>query len=440
MPDIRKLETADLRDYCERARTQYAAFRALGLNLNLGRGKPSNEQLDLSKRLLDLPGETDYLAADGSDCRNYGGLQGLPEARALFIELVGAPIDRIVAAGSSSLALMHDAIAWALLHGVPGGSGPWSAGPVTFVCPVPGYDRHFTICDGFGIRMVPVRLTGHGPDMEEVERLVASDPTIKGMWCMPKYSNPTGDIYSEQTVDRLAAMRAAAPDFRLFWDNAYGAHHLTPTRHAIANMLDACVRHGHPDRAIVFASTSKMTFASAGLAVLASSAANVKWWLQHLERRTIGPDKLNQLRHVRLLRDAAGIDRHMEAHARILAPKFQEVQNTFAALLGGTGAATWTEPSGGYFVSLDVLDGCARRVIDLAKAAGIAVVPAGSTFPRGHDPDDRNIRIAPSYPVLEEVGQAAKGLALSVLLATSEALLAQRGAADAERPMASVTG
>ena len=277
--------------------------------------------------------------------------------------------------------------------------------------------------------MVPVRLTGHGPDMDQAERLVASDPTIKGMWCMPKYSNPTGDIYSDETVDRLAAMRAAAPDFRIFWDNAYGAHHLTPTRHAIANMLDACARHGHPDRALVFASTSKMTFASAGLAVLGSSAANVRWWLQHLERRTIGPDKLNQLRQVRLLRDPAGIDRHMEAHTRILAPKFQEVQNTFAALLGGTGVATWTEPAGGYFVSLDVLDGCARRVIDLAKAAGIAVVPAGSTFPGGRDPNDRNIRIAPSFPTLDEVSQAARGLALSVLLAVSEALVSQRAAA-----------
>ena len=428
MPDIRKLETADLRNYCEQARARHAAFQGLGLTLNLGRGKPSNEQLELSKRLLDLPGADDYLAADGGDCRNYGNLQGLAEARALFVDLLGAPVDRIVAAGNSSLALMHDAIAWALLQGVPGGTGPWSAGgPVTFLCPVPGYDRHFTICDGFGIRMVPVRLTGHGPDMDEVERLAAQDPTIKGIWCMPKYSNPTGEIYSAETVERLAAMRTAAPDFRLFWDNAYGAHHLTPTRHAISNVLEVCVRHGHSDRAFVFASTSKMTYAGAGVAAFGSSAANVRWWLQQLERRTIGPDKLNQLRQVRLLRDEAGIAAHMEAHARILAPKFQEVTRTFASLLGGTGVATWTEPAGGYFVSLDVLDGCARRVIDLAKAAGIAVVPAGSTFPNGHDPNDRNIRIAPSYPTLEEVSQASKGLAVSVLLAASEALLGQRG-------------
>jgi aspartate/methionine/tyrosine aminotransferase len=429
MPDIKTLATGDLRDFCQRARAEYDAFRALRLNLNLGRGKPSNEQLDLSKGLLDLPGGADYLAADGTDCRNYGSLPGLAEARALFVDLLGAPVERIVAAGNSSLAVMHDAIAWALLHGVPGGSGPWSRGQVSFLCPVPGYDRHFTICAGFGIRMLPVRLTGSGPDMDVVERLAATDSTVKGMWCMPKYSNPTGEVYSDETVERLAAMKASS-DFRLFWDNAYGVHHLTPTRHAITNVLDACARQGHADRALVFASTSKITFAGAGLAAFGSSEANVRWWLQHLERRTIGPDKLNQLRHVRLLRDAAGLAAHMDAHTRILAPKFLEVQQTFAALLGGTGVAAWTEPAGGYFISLDVLDGCARRVIDLAKAAGIAVVPAGSTFPNGNDPDDRNIRIAPSFPTLDEVSQASKGLAVSVLLATSEALLQQREAAE----------
>jgi DNA-binding transcriptional MocR family regulator len=378
--------------------------------------------------LLTLVGPDDYLAADGSDCRNYGSLQGLPEARALFSTLLGAPVDRIVAAGNSSLALMHDAIAWALLHGVPGGSASWSAGgPVTFLCPVPGYDRHFAICEGLGIRMVPVRLTGRGPDMDAVERLVAADPSVKGMWCMPKYSNPTGEIYSSDTIERLAAMHAAAADFRLLWDNAYGAHHLTTTRHVIANVLEACARHGHPDRALVFASTSKMTFAGAGVAAFGSSEANVRWWLRMLERRTIGPDKVNQLRHARLLRDEAGLAAHMDAHARILAPKFRAVEQIFAALLGGSGVARWTEPEGGYFISLDVLDGCAARVIALATAAGIAVVPVGSTFPYGHDPGDCNIRIAPSYPTLDDVSQAATGMAWSVLVATSEAILHERG-------------
>jgi DNA-binding transcriptional MocR family regulator len=278
--------------------------------------------------------------------------------------------------------------------------------------------------------MVPVRLTGRGPDMDEVERIAAADPSVKGIWCMPKYSNPTGEIYSDDTIERLAAMRTASADFRLFWDNAYGVHHLTGTRHAIANVLDACERHGHKDRALVFASTSKITFAGSGVAAFGSSAANVRWWLDHLERRTIGPDKLNQLRHVRLLRDEAGLAAHMEAHAKILAPKFQQVQETFDALLGGKGVATWTRPDGGYFISLDVRDGCARRVIDLAKAAGIAVVPPGSTFPNGYDPDDRNIRIAPSFPTLEEVSQASNGLALSVLVATCERALNERGILD----------
>jgi DNA-binding transcriptional MocR family regulator len=428
MTDIRNLGTADLHDYYQQACRRYADFQALGLSLNLARGKPSSEQLDLSNGLLTLAGPDDYLAADGSDCRNYGSLQGLPEARALFSSLLGAPVDRIVAAGNSSLALMHDAVAWALLHGVAGGSAPWSAGaPVTFLCPVPGYDRHFAICEGFGIRMVPVRLTGRGPDMDAVERLVAADPSVKGIWCTPKYSNPTGEIYAPDTIERLAAMPAAATDFRLFWDNAYGAHHLTATPHAIANVLEACARHGNPDRAFVFASTSKMTFAGAGVAAFGSSEANVRWWLQLLERRTIGPDKVNQLRHARLFRDEAGLAAHMEAHTRILAPKFRAVQKVFAALLDGTGVARWTEPEGGYFISLDVLDGSAARVIALAKAAGIAVVPGGSTFPHGRDPDDRNIRIAPSYSTLDEVSQAATGMAWSVLVATSETIMRARG-------------
>jgi DNA-binding transcriptional MocR family regulator len=435
---IHDLSAADLRGFHQQARERYDAFKALGLSLNLSRGKPSNEQLELAKALLTLPGERDYTAADGSDCRNYGGLMGLVEARALFLDLTGAPVERIVAADNSSLALMHDAMLWALVHGVPGGSAPWSArAPVTFLCPVPGYDRHFTICEGLGVRMVPVSLTGQGPDMDQVEQLVASDPTVVGMWCMPKYSNPSGDIYAPEVVERLAAMRTAAVDFRLFWDNAYGVHHLTPTHHAIANVLEACERHGHPDRAFVFASTSKMTYAGAGVAVFASSAANVTWWLQHLERRTIGPDKLNQLRHARLLRDEAGIAAHMTAHARILAPKFQAVTRTFTSMLGGMGVATWTEPEGGYFVSLDVLDGCARRVVELARAAGIAVVPAGSTFPYGKDPRDRNIRIAPSFPSLDEVSQAATGLAVSVLLAASEAVIAGR---DEAKPAAAAKG
>jgi DNA-binding transcriptional MocR family regulator len=426
--EFRSSSTADLRAVHARLLEDYQAFRDRGLTLNLGRGKPSEEQLDLSNALLALPGESGYRAGDGTDCRNYGGLQGLPEARTLFAPMLGAPPDRVVVGGNASLTLMHDAVAWALSHGVPGGAGPWSAeGPITFLCPVPGYDRHFTICEGFGIRMVAVPLTGHGPDPAMVARLAGEDASVKGMWCVPKYSNPTGEIYADDVVEQLAAMKTAAPDFRLFWDNAYGVHHLSANRHEIANVLNLTARHGHPDRAFVFASTSKITFAGAGIALFGSSAANVKWLLGHLERSTIGPDKINQLRHVRFLRDAAGLETHMAAHARILAPKFDAVQAQFAARLGGSGVATWTCPEGGYFISLDVAPGCAKRTIALAKSAGIVVVPAGSTFPHRHDPEDRNIRVAPSYPTLSEVTQAAEGLALSALVATSEQILASRG-------------
>jgi DNA-binding transcriptional MocR family regulator len=430
--DLRTGSTTDVRAAHERAHAEYTAFCARGLTLNLGRGKPSEAQLDLSNALLSLPGEGDFRAADGTDCRNYGGLQGLPELRTLVEPLLGAPAERIVAAGNASLTLMHDTVRLALRHGVPGGDGPWSEeDDVTFLCPVPGYDRHFTICEGFGIRMVAVPLTGQGPDVAVVEQLAGRDPSVKGMWCVPKYSNPTGEVYASDVIERLAAMNTAAPDFRLFWDNAYGVHHLTATRHEIANVLELAARHDHPDRAFVFASTSKITFAGAGVAFFASSAANVKWLLGHMERSTIGPDKLNQLRHVRLLKSADGMAAHMEAHARLLAPKFRAVQETFAARLAGSGVATWTEPAGGYFISLDVLPGCARRSVALAKDAGIVVVPAGSTYPHGRDPEDRNIRIAPSYPTLGEVTQAAEGLALSVLVATTESILAERGEAVA---------
>lgn len=438
MPAFQTMKTADLRSYHDRVRERYVAFRSQGHQLNLGRGKPSAQQLDLSNALLSL-GVDSYRAEDNTDCRNYGGLQGLSEARVLFSGMVGAPASQIVAADNSSLALMHDTVTWAMLHGVVGSTTGWAAvRPATFLCPVPGYDRHFSICDGLGIRMITVPLTGHGPDMDAVERLVAQDPSIKGIWCVPKYSNPTGEIYSGDVVERLAAMPTAAPDFRLFWDNAYSVHHLTGTHHEIANVLECCQQHGHDDRAFVFASTSKMTFAGAGVALFASSPANVRWLLGHMERRTIGPDKLNQLRHVRMLRDQAGIVAHMGAHARILAPKFTQVQTIFRELLADTGIASWTSPEGGYFVSLDVLAGCARRVVELAKTAGVVVVPAGSTYPGGNDPDDRNIRIAPSFPTLDEVAKAAEGMALAVLLAGSEAILTQRGeptpAVDAAAP------
>jgi DNA-binding transcriptional MocR family regulator len=318
-------------------------------------------------------------------------------------------------------------VVYALLTGARDGAAPWrdQRHPIRFLCPSPGYDRHFQICEQYGIEMIPVPLTGVGPDMSEVERL-AADPSVKGMWCVPKYSNPTAETYSSETVARLARM-GAADDFRLFWDNAYAVHDLTGTSDPLDNVLEACAAAGNPDRALVFASTSKITFAQAGLGMLATSAANMRWFASRQSTRTIGPDKLNQMRHVRVLRDHAGILAHMEKQRRLLEPKFAAVQEVFETRLGGTGVAQWTRPRGGYFVSLDVLDACALRVVALAKAAGIEMVPAGRTFPYGRDPRDRNIRIAPSFPPADEVRAAADALATCVLLATTERLLADRG-------------
>ena len=405
---------------------RHAEVKARGLALDLTRGKPAAEQLDLSNALLDLPGWGNHLAADGADCRNYfGDLAGLPEARALFAPMLGVPPEQVLVGDNSSLALMHDAIVFAMLHGVPNGEGPWGGAPIAFLCPAPGYDRHFAICEGLGIRMIPVALTGAGPDMDAVERLVAADASIKAIWCVPQYSNPTGEIYSEETVERLAAMTTAAADFRILWDNAYAVHHLTEMRHRVANLLEACARHGTPERALMFASTSKITFAGAGLSLLAASSANLAWFTRHLARRTIGPDKLNQLRHVRLLQDPAGLEALMDRHRRILAPKFRAVDETLTRLLDGARVARWTKPAGGYFVSLDVDVGSAKRVVALAAEAGIAVVPAGRTFPYGDDPNDANIRLAPSFPSAGEVARAAEGIALAVLIAAAEALLRQ---------------
>lgn len=416
-----------LRALHARTIAEYEAVRARGLRLDMTRGKPSPEQLDLASGMLALPGNRDHLTETGEDARNYGGLQGLPEARLLLSGMLGAPPDRIVLGNNSSLALMHDAIAWAMLRGVPGSERPWAREEVpTFLCPVPGYDRHFQICEAFGIRMVPVPLTGRGPEMGDVEALVA-DPAVKGMWCVPLYANPSGETYDEDTVRRLAAMATGAPDFRLFWDNAYAVHHLTDRRPALSNILEACEAAGHPDRALVFASTSKVTLAGAGLAGLAASAANVRWYMGAATVRTIGPDKLNQLRHVRFLRDADGIARHMERHRALLAPKFGAVLRALETRLDGTGAATWSRPDGGYFIRVDVRDGTASRAVALAAAAGIVLTPAGATWPYGRDPHDRTLRLAPSFPSLAEVELASDAIATCMLLAAIEAESGARG-------------
>ncbi|MGD0931460.1 MAG: aminotransferase class I/II-fold pyridoxal phosphate-dependent enzyme [Candidatus Korobacteraceae bacterium] len=421
MTDVAQFRSPNILASNSQLQESYAAFKGKGMRLNLTRGKPSPEQMGLSSELLTLPGATDYVAEDGTDCRNYFGLQGIPEARRLFSGILGAPLEQVVVGNNSSLALMHDAVVYSLLKGTCDSSGPWSQpGEVAFLCPVPGYDRHFRICEDYGIRMISVPLNDDGPDMDEVERLVAQDASIKGMWCVPKYSNPTGTVYSDAVIERLAAMPAAAPDFRIYWDNAYSVHHLTSERIEIANILELSARHGHPNRAFVFASTSKITLAGAGLALFASSAENVKWLLARFVPRTIGPDKVNQLRHVRFLKDEAGIHRLMDKHRALLAPKFQNVLDVFDEKLSGVPGVTWNRPKGGYFIALDVPQGCARRVVALAKDAGVELTPAGAVYPYGKDPDDRTLRIAPTFPALSEVGLAAEGVALCVLLAAAE--------------------
>jgi DNA-binding transcriptional MocR family regulator len=400
--------------------TTYDEFKQLAMRLDMSRGKPSPEQLDLSRALLDEAGTAGFMSRDGIDCRNYGHLPGLPEARELGAQLLDVDPAQVVAAGNSSLELMHDALAFAMLYGMPG-DAPWSKqGEVAFLCPVPGYDRHFAICEALGIRMIPVPTTQDGPDMDVVEAHVKSDASIKGIWCMPLYSNPSGAIWSRETIERLAAMPAAASDFRLFWDDAYRFHHLTDTLHTTPNIIELCERAGHADRALVFASLSKVTVAGGGIAFLASSARNIGWWQKHMGVRTIGPDKLNQLRHVRYLRDRAGLERLMAQHRALLRPKFDAVVAAFEALLADVPDVSWNRPEGGYFISLYVPKGYAKRTVALAAEAGLVLTPAGAAYPYGRDEEDRHLRIAPTFPSLDEVKLAARGIALSLLRALEE--------------------
>ncbi|HYD50514.1 MAG TPA: aminotransferase class I/II-fold pyridoxal phosphate-dependent enzyme [Terriglobales bacterium] len=412
MQALGAMDRIQLQQLADDLSRRYAEFQARRLNLDMTRGKPCAEQLALSNGLLEI---ADYRAADGTDCRNYGGLEGLPEARALFAELLEADVEEVLVGGNSSLAMMHDTIVQALLRPLPGASEPWrGTAPVRFLCPSPGYDRHFAICQYLGIEMIPVAINEEGPDMGEVERLAGGDSSIKGIWCVPKYSNPTGVTFADSVVERLATMPTAAADFRVFWDNAYAVHHLTGAPDRLANLMAACKRAGNDDRVFVFVSTSKISFAGAGVAAMASSAANLRWLKQGLSLQTIGPDKLNQLRHVRFFKDGEGIAAQMRRHAEILKPKFDRVEQVLAAELGERGSARWTKPRGGYFVSLDTCDGCAGEVVAMAAAAGVKLTAAGATFPGGKDPRDRNIRIAPSMPSLSEIGVAMELLAICV--------------------------
>lgn len=422
---LEQMNQAQLQEQQTKLQKEFDRYKQMGLSLNMARGKPSPAQLDLSAPLFDILSYDDYKAADGTDVRNYGVMDGLPEAKQIFADFLGMEPANIIIGGSASLNLMWDVATRAMLKGVLPDYTPWcKLDAVKFLCPAPGYDRHFTICQTLGIEMIPVPMLDDGPDMDVVENLVATDASIKGIWCVPMYSNPEGVTYSDTVVRRLAAMPTAAVDFRIFWDNAYGVHHLDIEDHdQLLNIYEACQAAGNPDRAYIFASTSKITFAGAGISAMAASPVNIAYQKKLLNAQTISYDKVNQLRHVRFLKNFDGLMALMAEHAKIMKPKFDLVHQMLERELGGLGCATWKHPKGGYFVSVDVMDGCAKRVVALCKEAGVVLTGAGATFPYGKDPRDRNIRLAPSYPGLDELEKSMELFCLAVKLAAVEKLL-----------------
>lgn len=406
---------------------QFADVKAQGLSLDMSRGKPGADQLDISMGMMDvLNGNTDLKCETGVDCRNYGVIDGIPEAKRLLGEMSEVDPDRIIIYGNSSLNVMFDTIARCMLKGVLGGT-PWmKLDKVKFLCPVPGYDRHFKITEYFGIEMINIPMSPEGPDMDMVEKLVSEDEAVKGIWCVPKYSNPQGYTYSEETVKRFARLKPAAKDFRIFWDNAYSIHHLyDDNQDFLLEILDECAKAGNPDMVYKFTSTSKVSFPGSGIAAVATSKANLEDFRKYMTIQTIGHDKLNQLRHVRFFKDLNGLKEHMRRHADLIRPKFELVLDTLDRELSGLGVGEWTKPHGGYFVSFDSMEGCAKAIVAKAKEAGVVMTGAGATFPYGKDPKDSNIRIAPTYPSLEELGKAAEVFVLCVKLASVEKLLEQ---------------
>jgi DNA-binding transcriptional MocR family regulator len=422
---FQSLSLDELRSRHDQHRRDYADLQAKKLSLDLTRGKPSAEQLDLSNGLLALPGDHNFRDDEGTDTRNYGGQHGLPGLRAIFGELLGISVPNLIAGNNASLEFMHDVVVFSMLHGTVDSPRPWvRESTVKFLCPSPGYDRHFGITESLGIEMITVPMREDGPDVDLIEELVAADPAIKGMWCVPVFGNPTGVTYSWEVVRRLVQMNTAATDFRLFWDNAYAVHTLTRQFPKQVDVLGLAATAGHPNRPYVFTSTSKITFAGAGVSFFGGSLGNIAWYLQHSGKKSIGPDKVNQLRHLRFLKDADGVRAHMLRHQQVLAPRFALALEILERRLGESKIASWTDPQGGYFISLDVLPGTARRTVALAKDAGIAVTEAGASFPYRRDPEDTNIRIAPSFPSLPDLGEAIDGLASCALLAATEKLLA----------------
>lgn len=427
MTSVKELSREKLTELQSALWNVYKQEQAKGLHLNMSRGKPAPDQLDLSMDLLRLPDSCTL--EDGTDARNYGVLQGIPECRRLFGKLLGIPADQIIMGGNASLNLMFDTVAFLFLFGTLG-NRPWAdyrseGRPVKFLCPVPGYDRHFRMCEEFGIQMIPVPLLENGPDMNRVQDLVKNDEQIKGIWCVPLHSNPQGVCYSDDVVDTLASMETAADDFRIFWDNAYGIHHIYEEVQ-LKDILAACEKAGHPNRCYYFFSTSKITFPGAGVSLIASSPDNVKELLGHMSAQTISHDKLNQLRHVQFFGTPEKIHIHMQKLADLLRPKFDIVLQKLEEGIGPySSIASWSRPKGGYFLSLDVSDGCAKRTVELAGQAGVTLTAAGASYPYGKDPKDSNIRIAPSFPPIDELEKAAQVFVVCVKLASVEKILAE---------------
>ncbi|HIR02451.1 MAG: aminotransferase class I/II-fold pyridoxal phosphate-dependent enzyme [Acutalibacteraceae bacterium] len=405
---------------------EYNTYQQRNLKLDMSRGKPGNEQLEISQPMLDIvSSSSDCKTRDGLDCRNYGLLDGLPSIKELFSVMLEVDPENIMVGGNSSLNMMFDTIACMMTTGI-GGCTPWcKLERVKFLCPVPGYDRHFGITEYFGIEMIPVPMTDKGPDMDLVEKLVSSDDAIKGIWCVPKYSNPQGITYSDETVRRFARLKPAAKDFRIMWDNAYCVHDITDHSDKLLSIMDECVKNGTEDLPVLFCSTSKITFPGSGVAAMAASKANMQVFKERYKYQTIGFDKINMLRHMLFFKNMDGVLLHMQKHKKILAPKFQSVLDHLENSLSGTDTATWIAPNGGYFVSVDVMEGCAKRVVQLCKEAGVVLTGAGATFPYGKDPKDSNIRIAPTYPPVDELNIAMDLFCLCVKIAAVEKLLCQ---------------
>jgi len=422
-PMYKDMTKQELQDAYKGLSEQMDSFKKMNLNLDMSRGKPGMDQLDLSLPLINCLSMGDYKTESGVDCRNYGVLDGIPEMKKIFADILEVNNAEIIVGGNSSLSFMFDNMAVNMTHGVRDGI-PWSKqGIVKFLCPVPGYDRHFAICEYFHIEMIPVEMNEYGPDMDKVEELVQSDPMIKGMWCVPVYANPSGCIYSDETVRRIANLKPAADDFRLYWDNAYGVHTFEGERPHILNIIRECEKAGNPHMPLEFISFSKISFSGSAVAAMASSASNCEYIRKRLAVQTIGHDKLNQLRHVRFFKDAEGVYRHMEKHGDLIRPKFHIVLEALEKNLGGKGIASWTKPSGGYFISFNLMDGCAKRTVALCKEAGLVTTGAGAAYPYGNDPKDSNIRIAPTYPPIEELKTAMDIFTTAAQMAAVEKLL-----------------